>query len=193
MHAIRIDTSELTYPWLWIPGQLPHFVDGSVRGGALVRLPAGTFPFQQTRSRASDVRFTVTEEGVVDYPASIAHLLSGRGTDTLRLRGVEVTLRPTGRVRPLLPLWGGCREPLGARVRTLRMPPGSAYAMRLLHAPRQIVEFHVDRAGSIDYSRAYEEALSGRGTGVLTIDLDRLHPVRGERRPQLEGSHSGRC
>jgi hypothetical protein len=175
MHTIRIDTSRLTYPWLWIPGRLPHFVDGSVRDGAPVRLPAGTYPFQQTRDRASDLRFTVTEEGAVDYPAVFDHLLGGRGTSTLRVRGVEMELHPTGRARPILPLWGGCREPLGARTRRLRIPPGSAYAMRLLHLPRRVVEFHVAADGSVDYPRDYDETLSGRGSGVLTVDLDRLH------------------
>jgi hypothetical protein len=175
MHTIRIDTSELTYPWLWIPGQLPHFVDGSLRGGAAVRLPAGTFAFQQTRHTASDLRFSVTEEGVVDYPSRYERVLAGRGTDTLRVLGVDVTVQPTGRARPLLPLWGGCREPIGARTHTLRIPPGSAYAMRLLHLPRRVLEFHVGPDGSVDYASTYDRALSGRGTGVLTVDLDSLH------------------
>jgi hypothetical protein len=175
MHTIRIDTSELTYPWLWIPGCLPHFVDGSLRGGAGVRLPAGTYAVQQTRERSSDLRFSVTDDGVVDYPHAAGRQLSGRGTATLRVHGVDVTFRPTGRARPLLPLWGGCREPLGARVRTLRMPPGSAYGMRLLHLPRRILEFHVGRDGVVDYPADCERALSGRGTGTLSVDLDALH------------------
>ncbi len=175
MHTIRIDTSRLTYPWLRIPGRLPHFVDGSVRDGAPVRLPAGTYPFQQTRAQASDLRFSVTDEGIVDYPSVFDRLLGGRGTTTLRVRGVEVELNPTGRARPILPLWGGCREPLGARTRRLRIPPGSGYAMRLLHLPRRVVEFDVAADGSVDFSHAYDDALSGRGSGVLTLDLDRLH------------------
>jgi hypothetical protein len=187
MHTIRIDTSELTYPWLRIPGPLPHFVDGSVRDGASVRLPPGTFVFQQTRWRASDLRFSVTDDGLVDYPSSHDGVLAGRGTRTLRVRGLDVTFNPTGRARPLLPLWGGCREPLGARTRTLRIPPGSSYTMRLLHLPRQVVEFHVGADGVVDYSSAYEESLSGRGTGTLTVDLDRLHLVLGQRRVRADG------
>jgi len=187
MHTIRIDTSELTYPWLWIPGQLPHFVDGSVRDGAVVRLQSGTFVFQQTRSHASDVRFSVTDDGLVDYPSTHEHVLGGRGTTTLRVRGLEVTFNPTGRARPLLPLWGGCREPLGARTRTLRIPPGSAYAMRLLHVPRRVLEFRVGADGVVDYAAAFEESLSGRGTGTLTVDLDRLHHDASERRRHVEG------
>jgi hypothetical protein len=182
MRPIRIDTSELTYPWLWIPGRLPRFVDGSVRDGAEVHLPAGAHAVQQTRTRASDVRFSVTEDGVVDYPSAHAAVLTGRGTPTLRVRGVEITLEPVGRARPLLPLWGGCREPLGARVRSLRIPPGSGYVLRLLHTPREVVEFHVRADGSVDFPSVYDGALSGRGTAVLTLDLDRLHAPRPGRR-----------
>ena len=42
---------------------------------------------------------------------------------------------------------------------------------------RNVLEEHFgDRPdGSVDYPRAYEVALSGRGTGVLTVDLDSLH------------------
>src|SRR5690349_23734027 len=111
MPEIRIDTSELTYPWFWIPGQLVHFVDGSVPGGAVVRLDPGDHPFQQTRDHPCDVGFRVTPEGTVDFDAENDHLLHGRGTSTLHVVGVPVTLHPTGTSRPLLPMWGGCREP----------------------------------------------------------------------------------
>ena len=191
MHRIRIDTGELTYPWLWIPGQLAHFVDGSVRGGAEVCLPPGGYAFQQTRTRPTAVRFSVTEDGLVDYPSHLEHLLSGRGARTVRVHGLDVVLRPTGRARPLLPLWGGCREPLGGRVRVLRMPPGASYPMRLLRLPRRVVEFHVGVDGSVDYPSLYEEALSGRGTGTLTVDLDTLHAGRHDRRREAAGCRIG--
>jgi hypothetical protein len=181
-HLIRIDTGELTYPWLWIPGQLARFVDGSVRDGAEVTLAPGGYVFQQTRSRPTALRFSVTEDGLVDYPSRLEHLLSGRGTRTLRVHGVDVVLNPIGRARPLLPLWGGCRDPLGGRERVLRMPPGASYSMRLLQLPRRVVEFHVGADGSVDYPRRYDDALSGRGTGTLTVDLDRLHSGLHERR-----------
>ena len=172
MTQIRIDTSELTYPWFWLPGHLPHFVDGSVPGGARVCLAPGDYAFQQTRDRATDLRFHVIDEGVVDFHRRHDHLLEGRGTSTLRVLGVPVTLRPTGTPRPVLPMWGGCREPLDASVRTVRMPPGSAYAIRLGLVPSTVVEFSVSADGSVDYRREYDRALSGRGTDCLTLDLD---------------------
>jgi hypothetical protein len=174
MPEIRIDTSELTYPWFWIPGQLPHFVDGSVPGGAAVDLDPGEYPFQQTRDRPCDVGFRVTPDGTVDFDAEYDHLLRGRGTSTLHVVGVPVTLHPTGSPRPLLPMWGGCREPITSREHTVRMPPGTAYAIRLGLVPSAVLEFSVAADGRVDYSSEYERALSGRGTKRLTVDLDTL-------------------
>lgn len=174
MPEIRIDTSELTYPWFWLPGHLPHFVDGSVPGGAVVDLEPGRYPFQQTRERPCDVDFRVTAQGTVDFDPSHDHLLRGRGTGTLHVVGVPVTLRPTGSPRPMLPMWGGCHEPLGTRVRTVRMPPGTAYEIRLGLVPSTVVEFSVAADGRVDYPRQYDRGLSGRGTDCLTVDLDSL-------------------
>lgn len=174
MPRIHIDTCELTYPWFWLPGHLPHFVDGSVRGGAAVDLDPGTYRFQQTRARASDVEFRVTPDGTVDFDPDADHLLRGRGTTTLHVVGVPVTIEPTGGHLPLLPMWGGCREPIGARVRTVRMPPGPAYEIRLGLVPSSVVEFSVAVDGRVDYPSDYDAGLSGRGTRRLTVDLATL-------------------
>lgn len=170
MPLIRIDTSELTYPWFWLPGHLPHFVDGSASGGVEVRLDPGEYTFQQTRHRPSDVHFRVTPQGTVDFTAEHDEVLHGRGTSTLRVVGVPVMLRPAGASLPLLPMWGGCHEPIGTGARTVRMPPGSAYEIRLLLVPGAVLEFSVGRDGAVDYPEHQEEALSGRGTGTLTVD-----------------------
>lgn len=174
MPVIRIDTSALTYPWFWLPGHLVHFLDGSVPGGATVTLEPGDYTFQQTRERACDVHFRVTADGAVDYPADQREVLRGRGTGILHVLGVPVTLRPRGATGGLLPLWGGCREPIVDGVRTLRMPPGRDYQLRLATVVHAVVEFAVARDGSVDYPAHHEGALSGRGTGILTVDLDTL-------------------
>jgi len=174
MPEIRIDTSHLTYSWFWIPGQLDRFVDGSAPGGAVVQLDPGEYPFQQTRDRACDVAFRVTPEGTVDFDGHHDHLLGGRGPSTLHVVGVPVTLNPKGSPRPLLPMWGGCHEPIGTRRRTVRMPPGAAYEIRLGHRPSAVLEFSVAADGRVDYPREYDRALSGRGTACLTVDLDTL-------------------
>jgi len=174
MPEIRIDTAELTYPWFWIPGHLAHFLDGSVPGGAVVNLDPGEYPFQQTRDRACDVAFRVTPDGVVDFDGEHDHLLRGRGTSTLHVVGVPVTLNPTGSAPALLPMWGGCFEPIDTEMQTVRMPPGTAYEIRLGLVPSNVLEFSVAADGRVDYPREYERALSGRGTDCLTVDLDTL-------------------
>lgn len=171
MPRIHIDTSALTYPWFWLPDHLPRFVDGSVPGGVPVDLAAGEYAVQQTRERASDLRFRVTALGTVDFAPEHEHLLRGRGTSTLHVLGVPVTLDPRRTERPLLPMWGGCREPIGPQARTVRMPPGQAYALRIGPVPSEVLEFSVRPDGVVDYGPEYEHALSGRGTDRLTVDL----------------------
>ena len=184
MPEIRIDTAELTYPWFWLPAHLPHFLDGSVPGGAVVHLEPGRYPFQQTRDRPSDVGFRVTRRGTVDFDAGFDHLLHGRGTSTLHVVGVPVTIAPTGAGRPLLPMWGGCRESIGTRAHTVRMPPGTAYELRLGLRPSTVVEFSVAYDGRVDYPPALERALSGRGTDCLAVDLDTLSRSGGPATPR---------
>jgi len=184
MPQIRIDTSELTYPWFWLAGHLPHFLDGSVPGGAAVDLEPGDYPFQQTRARACDVGFRVTPAGNVDFDAGYDHLLRGRGTGTLHVVGVPVTIDPTGATHPVLPMWGGCREPIGSARHTVRMPPGTAYELRLGMVPSRVLEFSVATDGRVDYRREFERALSGRGTDCLTVDLDTLSRSGGPARPR---------
>jgi hypothetical protein len=174
MPVIHVDTSSLTYPWFWLPGHLVHFLDGSVPGGAAVRLEPGDYTFQQTRERACDVHFRVTADGSVDYAADQREVLRGRGTTTLHVLGVPVTLRPRGASGGLLPLWGGCQDPIADEARTVRMPPGTAYEIRLASVAGAVVEFAVGRDGAVDYPAHHEGSLSGRGTGTLTVDVDTL-------------------
>ena len=54
--------------------------------------------------------------------------------------------------------------------RTLRMPPGRDYALRLGRSRGSILRFSVRRDGAVDYAAEYEHALSGRGTACLTVD-----------------------
>ena len=170
MPLIHVDTGALTYPWFWLPGVVPHFVDGSVPGGAAVSLPAGRYTVQQTRDHPCDLGFVVTPDGLVEYAASDDHLLRGRGTTTLHVLGLPVTLTSGGGAPPLLPMWGGCVEPIRDAVRTVRMPPGRDYALRLGRLSREHLRFSVRRDGVVDYAAEFETALSGRGTACLTVD-----------------------
>ena len=169
MPVIHIDTAELTYAWFWLPGHLDRFMDGSTPGGVGVDLPPGEYAVQQTRSRPSDVRFRVTDDGVVDYDTGHEHLLRGRGTTTLRVVGVPVTVQRAGRPLPLLPMWGGCHVAIDASEHRLRVPPGRAYEIRVGIVPSEVLAFSVGRDGVIDYAPEYERTLSGRGTDRLVV------------------------
>ncbi len=171
MPVIHIDTSDLTYGWFCVPGHLPHFVDGSDPGGIAVNLFPGEYAFQQTRFRASDVRFRVTEEGLVDYGQKHADFLQGRGTSTLRVVGVPVTLHGSEDSLQVLPMWGGCVDPIAAREHAVRMPPGTAYEIRLGRVPSRVLTFDVRPDGVVDYDAEFERMLSGRGTGRLLVDV----------------------
>ena len=149
MPRIHIDTRALTYPWFWLPEHLPRFVDGSVPGGVQLDLPAGEYAVQQTRDRASDLRFRVTPHDTVDFAPGVDHLLCGRGTSTLHVLGVPVVLDPRQTGCPLLPMWGGCREPIGPRAATVRMPPGQAYTLRIGLVPSDVLEFSVRPDGVV--------------------------------------------
>lgn len=169
MPVIHVDTSDLTYSWFWIPGQLSHFVDGSDPGGVAVSLPPGDYAFQQTRGRASDLQFLVRDDGLVDYDRRQEKFLRGRNTSTLRVVGVPVTLDRVGESLNVLPMWGGCFHPIAPRAQSVRMVPGTAYEIRLGRMSNRVVTFDVRRDGVVDYDAEYDRTLSGRGTGRLTV------------------------
>jgi hypothetical protein len=137
-----------------------------------VDLPPGRYRFQQTRDRPSDLAFHVTDEGTVDFEAGADRYLRGRDTSTLQVRGVPVTIDPQGASTTILPRWGGCQEPVGSRGRTVHIPPGRAYEIRLGLVPSRILTFTVLPDGAVDYGPAHERVLSGRGTSTLTLHLD---------------------
>lgn len=170
MPVIRIDTSALTYPWFRVPGRLFRFVDGSQPGGVPVRLDPGEYALQQTRHRASTARFAVSDDGVVEVPPGVEHLFDGSGTDTLLVLGVQVTLQALDDEAVMLPMWGGCREPVAGDARTVRMLPGVGYELRLLGRPFGMVAFDVGRDGTVRYDPRLEPPLSGRGTRVLGVE-----------------------
>ncbi|MEO6789385.1 MAG: hypothetical protein ABI249_07570 [Ornithinibacter sp.] len=169
MPVIHVDTSDLTYGWFWVPGHLSHFVDGSRPGGVEVTLPPGDYAFQQTRERASDLRFRVRDDGLVDYERRHEGFLRGRGTPTLRVVGVPLTLDSEVESLQVLPLWGGCFHPIATREQSVRLAPGTAYEIRLGRAANRVLAFDVGHDGVVDYDPQFDSIMSGRGTRRLTV------------------------
>ena len=149
----------------------------------MVQLDPGEYPFQQTRDRACDVAFRVTPDGTVDFDAEHDHLLGGRGTSTLHVVGVPVTLNPTGSPRPCCRCGVAATSRSAPREQTVRMPPGTAYES--VSGPAQHrARFSVAADGRVDYPASTTAPLSGRGTGCLTVDLDTLGSSLNPPRPQ---------
>jgi len=91
MANIRIDTKQLTYTQFQVPGVTPATVDGT--HAVLLSLEPGTYNFQQGSS--ADFDFRVTLDGTIDYDTRYDAFLSGRGSETLIVRGFPVALDST--------------------------------------------------------------------------------------------------
>ncbi|HEX8493987.1 MAG TPA: hypothetical protein VF658_14165 [Pyrinomonadaceae bacterium] len=98
---IKIDATNLVYRMFGIPEQRTGWIDSRVV--QTLMLKPRTYSFQIASGRNADFQFTVTDEGKVEYPAGLdvtppagqtgqKGFLSGRGTSTLKIVGLKVTL-----------------------------------------------------------------------------------------------------
>jgi hypothetical protein len=85
---IAIDATGLFYRFFIIPGVAPEFVDS--RTVQTLEFAPGEYGFQVQSGVLTDLSFTVTPEGTLDYDHSCDAFLGGRGTSSLRLTGLEV-------------------------------------------------------------------------------------------------------
>lgn len=96
MPEIEIDTSRLTVPSFAVPEAGTGPIDGSVTPPPKVTLPApGTYRLKQDSAPASDVAFTVSADGTLDFDAALDGVAEGRGTHRLTLHGLPVHLDAT--------------------------------------------------------------------------------------------------
>jgi hypothetical protein len=101
MSDIRIDTSNLTYTQFLIPGQSSEFIEGV--NVPTLSLDPGTYSFQQASGLLGSFNFTITSDGFIDYDISSEAFLNGRGTTTLTIRGLTITLDGRQLSHDLLP------------------------------------------------------------------------------------------
>lgn len=87
---IVIDATGLFYRFFIIPGVTPEFVDS--RTAQTLQLAPGEYSFQVQSGVLTDLSFTVTPQGTLDYDHSCDTFVGGRGTSLLQLIGFEVTL-----------------------------------------------------------------------------------------------------
>lgn len=92
LKRINIDATELSTKGLLIYGGTDIIDTTQVRQ---VSLAEGDYPLQVYSSVFSPVTFKVTAAGTVDYDPSFDGVLSGRGTDTLKIHGKRIVIDAT--------------------------------------------------------------------------------------------------
>jgi hypothetical protein len=143
---IRIDTSALTYKNFLILGQTATPVDGST--GAVLSLSPGTYTFQQP-DIDSDFLFEITSEGFVTYTPAHDSFLSGRGTSTLVVRGLSITLDATLLSHNLLPTVRESSYLLRDRTHEMHLLPASSYGFYVERGILADFLFGVDANGQV--------------------------------------------
>ncbi|QYO66772.1 hypothetical protein [Leptolyngbya sp. 7M] len=146
MADIRIDTSSLTYKNFLILGQTATPVDGST--GAVLTLLPGTYTFQQPDIDA-DFLFDITSEGLVNYTLAHDSFLSGRGTSTLVVRGLSITLDATLLSHNLLPTVRESSSLLRDRTHEMHLLPASRYGFYVERGILADFLFGVDTNGQV--------------------------------------------
>jgi hypothetical protein len=177
---IQIDARELFYRFFIIPGVMPNFVDS--REVQTLQLAPGIYNFQIASGLFADFTFTVKPDGNVDYDIDCDSFLKGRGTSTLTILGLEVTIealhltgadpaRPdeTGVLLANTPL---TNEDWIAH-RTVHIVPGKGYSVQPGSGLVGDFTFDLKRDGTFDYNPAFDSSqggfLSGKGTSTLTF------------------------
>ena len=129
------------------------------------------YAYQVYSGGLSDVRFTVSGNGTVDYGPALDGVVSGRGTDTLTVHGVDITVD----ARYINALGVLLSVPLDEWIsyRTVRLVPAPQYFLQ--QGSGQLVDFRfgVGVDGKVTYNPEYDLAsggfASGRGTSTLQL------------------------
>ena len=134
-------------------GGAAPLVDGSVPGGAAVSLAPRPVHGPPDRDQPCDLRFRVTPDGLVELRHLRAdHLLRGRGTTTLHVLGVPVTLTSGGGGTAAAPDVGRLRRPIRDAVHTRPAnTSGRDYALRLGRLSREHLCSSASAGTALDY------------------------------------------
>ena len=116
----------------------------------------------------SGITFTVAADGTVDYDPALDGVLSGRGTTTLTVHGLGVTIDAT-HLFSRDPLYWLENSPSTQAPRTpLPSFPGT-YTLADDNATGTVVDFSVADDGTVHYDPSLEGILTGSGTTTLTV------------------------
>ncbi|HEX6355306.1 sigma-70 family RNA polymerase sigma factor [Actinophytocola sp.] len=109
--------------------------------------------------------FTVTESWTIDYDHRFDHVVSGRGSSTLVVRGLPVKVDTSGTDYADTAISGtGWRN--AGPVRTLRLLPGAHFVQAMSGA---VVRFKITDDGLVEFDSALDPLLTGRNTSTLAV------------------------
>ena len=168
---ISIDATRLMYRYFVIPGVTSTWVDS--RTVQTFNLAPGTYAFQVASGYYADFTFSVTATGTIDFSTTFNSFLSGRGTSTLSIDGLQVTLDARylsgSGVLLVVPLTNAD----WISYATVRMVPASYYSVQQGSGEVANFSFKLGLDGHWSYTAAYDVGaggfLAGNGTSTLTF------------------------
>jgi hypothetical protein len=151
---VRFDVHDTSYPVFVISGVTGHLRTADQHSLSLLPGRHGV-----VSAVGAPTWFTVTATGQLDYDAAAEPYLEGRGGTLLTVHGVETTFTASGTWQ-LNAVTGW----LSAGEHRLRLLPGGH---TITMADRRSYRITITPAGELDYDRALDTALTGRGSRTL--------------------------
>jgi hypothetical protein len=168
---ISIDATPLVYRHFVIPGVTSGWVDS--RTVQTFNLAPGQYSFQIASGYYADFTFSVTSTGTVDYSTSFSSFLSGKGTSTLRINGLVVTLDARYLSGSGVLLVAPLTSDDWISYKTVRMVPASHYSVQQGSGEVTSFAFKLGIDGNWSYNATYDVSaggfLAGSGTSTLTF------------------------
>jgi hypothetical protein len=166
---VSIDATQLMYRYFVIPGVTGGWVDS--RTVQTFNLAPGQYNFQIGSGYYADFTFSVSTTGTVDYSTSFNNFLSGRGTNTLKINGLVVTLDARYLSGSGVLLVAPLTNDDWISYKTVRMVPASYYSVQQGSGEVANFSFKLGIDGNWSYSNAYDVSAGGflAGTGSSTL------------------------
>ena len=116
------------------------------------------------------IQFEVTQAGTLDYDSSLDSVLSGRGSTTLTVQGVSLTVDATALdARLLFSMYGVVSSQSVSSAQVVTLVPGQNEFHIAGQIPNFGFFFDMGSDGVIDFDPTLDAYVSGRGTSTLTV------------------------